>query len=59
MTESGVSERCFGLRSTLGKGHNAALRAAKGMDFFRVHYGHKGYAALKFEALSTACQIVL
>jgi hypothetical protein len=27
-------------------------------DFFRVQFGHKGNAALKFEALSSACQIV-
>ena len=25
---------------------------------FRVHYRHKGDAAVKFEALSSACQIV-
>jgi hypothetical protein len=28
------------------------------MDSFRVHYGHKGDAAVIFEALSSACQIV-
>ena len=43
---------------TKGEGRNAALRAAKGMDFFRVHYGHKGDAAVKFKALSHTCQIV-
>ena len=43
---------------TQGEWHKAALRASKGMDFFRVHYGHKGDAAVKFEALLSACQIV-
>lgn len=31
---------------------------AKGMDCFRVHYDRKGDAPVKFEALSSACQIV-
>ena len=48
---------------TQGEVHNAALQPEKvwiclGMDFFRVHYGHKGDAAVKFEALSSACQIL-
>jgi hypothetical protein len=28
------------------------------MDIFRVHYDHKGDAAVKVEAVSSACQIV-
>ena len=39
-------------------GRRAQRSTAKGMDFFRVHYGHKGDAAVKFKALSSACQIV-
>ena len=47
-----MSERRFGVRSTQGEGHIAALQT-------KVHYGHtKGDAAIKFEALSSACQIV-
>ena len=42
--ENHVSEMSYGVRSTQGEGHNAALRkkgtGPKGMDFFRVHYGH-------------------
>jgi hypothetical protein len=43
---------------TQEEGHNAALQAAKGLDFFRVHYSHNEDAAMIFEAVSSACQIV-
>ena len=48
------------MRDTIprGEGHNAALWAAKGRDFVREHYGHNGDATVKFEALSSAGQIV-
>jgi hypothetical protein len=54
--ESHVSESRFGLHNTL-KTHRKTL-GCKRPGFFRVHYGHKGDATVKFEALSSACQIV-
>jgi hypothetical protein len=42
-------------RNTPGQGHNGHWPQNV---FFRVHYGNKGDAAVKFEALSSACQIV-
>ena len=43
----------------LQSGHHLEKRGAKGMDFFRVHYGHtKGMPPWKFKVLSSASQIV-
>ena len=51
--------RRFRLRSTLReKGTTQNSGPQKAWIFFRVHYSHKGDAAVKFEALSSACQIV-
>ena len=48
---------CRFVQHTQGEGHNAALRAAKDMDFFKGAL-RPGDAAEKFDALSSAYQIV-
>jgi hypothetical protein len=61
-----VSERCFGVRSTLGEGHNAAHGAKGTTATGRKKQGFllgfitatQNGCSQEVEALSSACQIV-